>query len=75
MCAIVFYRKQINGRVYPRAARTGPYVFAQEVRRVDGKVVTTYIGILRVPDGESVVESKGELEDGQQQLPREPEQV
>jgi len=75
MCAIVFYRKQINGKVYPRAGRTGPYAFAQEVRRVDGKVVTTYIGILRVPDKESVIESKGEPENGQQQLPGEPEQV
>jgi len=75
MCAIVFYKKQINGRIYPKAARTGPYAFAQEVRRVDGKVVTRYIGILKVPDGEDVIESKGEPEDGQQQLPSEPELV
>jgi hypothetical protein len=42
---------------------------------VNGRVVTTYIGILRVPDEESVLESEGEREDGQQQLPGEPEQV
>jgi hypothetical protein len=75
MCAIVFYKKQINGKTYPKAARTGPYAFAQEVRRVGGRVVTTYIGILSVPDGEDVMESEGESENGQQQLPGEPEQV
>ena len=50
MCAIVFYRKQINGRIYPKAARTGPYAFAQEVSRVDGRVVTRYLGIVQVPE-------------------------
>jgi hypothetical protein len=32
LCATVFYRKRINGRLYSKAARTGPYAFAEEVR-------------------------------------------
>ena len=48
MCATVFYRKRIRGRLYPKAARTGPYAFAQEVSRVDGRVVTRYLGIVQV---------------------------
>jgi hypothetical protein len=51
LTATVFYTKEINGRLYPKAARTGPYPFAQEVSRVDGKVVTRYIGIERLPNG------------------------
>ncbi len=60
MCATVFYRKQIKGKLYPRAARTGPYAFAQEVSRVRGKVVTRYIGIMRVSKDAPVMEN-GEL--------------
>jgi hypothetical protein len=37
LCAIVFYRNRIKGRLYPKASRIGPYAFAEEVRRVDGK--------------------------------------
>ncbi len=50
MCAIVFYRKCIRGKTYPKAARTGPYAFAQEVTRVNGKVVSRYVGIVSVPE-------------------------
>ena len=60
MCAIVFYRKRINGRLFPKAARTGPYAFAQEVRRVDGRVVTRYIGIVQLPQGTDVIEREEE---------------
>ncbi len=63
MCAIVFYRKHINGRLYPKAARMGPYTFAQEVNRVDGRVVTRYIGIVEVPGRVPVMEKGGESDD------------
>ena len=33
MCATVYYRKSKGGRLYPKAARTGPYAYAQEVTR------------------------------------------
>ena len=54
MCAVVFYRKRIRGRLYPVKARTGPYAFANEVTRVDGKVTSKYVGILPVPEGKRV---------------------
>jgi hypothetical protein len=56
LCALVYYTKTINGRRYPKAARTGPYAFAQEVRRVDGRVVTRYFGIVRVEERTDVIE-------------------
>jgi hypothetical protein len=59
LCATVFYRKRINGRLYPQAARTGPYAFAEEVRRVDGRVVSTYRGIVQVPERANVIENGG----------------
>lgn len=51
LCATVFYRKRINGNLYPKAARTGPFAFAEEVSRVNGRVVTRYVGIIKVPEG------------------------
>ncbi|MDV3278243.1 MAG: hypothetical protein LYZ69_07240 [Nitrososphaerales archaeon] len=63
MCAIVFYMKLIKGKLYPRAARTGPYAFAQEVSRVHGKVVTRYIGIAKLPKNAAVTESGSELDE------------
>ena len=75
MSATVFYRKLIKGKLYPKAARTGPYVFAQEVKRVNGRVVTRYIGIVKVlardaaviensggADGTDVIEKRGEAD-------------
>jgi len=75
LCATVFYRKLIKGKLYPKAARTGPYAFAQEVKRVNGKVVTRYIGIMKVlardaavtessggADGTDVIEKRGEAD-------------
>lgn len=56
MCATVFYRKRIRGQLYPKAARTGPYAFAQEVKRVNGRVVTKYLGIAKVPEGVTTAE-------------------
>jgi hypothetical protein len=56
LCATVFYRKRIEGRLYPKAARTSPYAFAEEVRRVDGKVVSRYVGIVQVPERANVIE-------------------
>lgn len=49
MCATILYRKLIKGRLYPKAARNGPYAFAQEVTRVQGKIV-------KVPEGQDVIE-------------------
>lgn len=61
MCATVFYRRMIKGRLYPRAARTGPYAYAQEVTRVGGRVVTKYVGIAKVSEGQDRTE-RGETE-------------
>ena len=63
MRATVLYRKWTRGRLYPKAARTGPFAFAQEVNRVNGRVVTRYIGIVQVPDGTKVVKMEGESVD------------
>ncbi len=63
MCAIVYYTKQIKGRLYPKAARFGSYAFAQEVSRVRGKVVTRYVGIVKVPKDAAVVENGGEADE------------
>ena len=63
MCATVFYKKWVRGKLYPKAARTGPFAFAQEVSRVDGRVVTRYIGIVQVPDGIKVAKMEGESND------------
>ena len=38
----------MKGRLYPKAARTGLYAFAEEVTRVNGRVVTRYLGIMRM---------------------------
>lgn len=62
MCATVFYRKQINGRLYPKAARTGPYAFANEVNRVGSRVVSRYVGIVKTSDSTNVVESADVVE-------------
>ena len=63
MCATVYYTKQVKGRLYPKAARTGPYAYANEVSRVRGKVVSKYVGIVKIPEGTedtNVVEKGGE---------------
>jgi len=73
MCAIVYYTKTINGRRYPKAARTGPYAFAQEVTRVDGRVVTRYIGIVQISEeGTDVIEME---EGSNDHKPEQPEEV
>jgi hypothetical protein len=72
LCATVFYRKRIKGRLFPKAARTGPYAFAEEVRRVDGRVVSRYVGIVQVPDKAKVIEMEEGSRDHQ---PGETEQV
>ena len=60
LCARVLYRKLVRGRTYPVAARTGPYYFAEEVYRVDGKLVSKYVGIVRASDGDVIEERGGE---------------
>lgn len=62
MCATVFCRKLVKGRLYPKAARTGPYAFAQEVSRVRGKVATRYVGIVKVPENASVADERDVVE-------------
>ncbi|MCL4436473.1 MAG: hypothetical protein M1503_03575 [Thaumarchaeota archaeon] len=49
--AIIYYEKVVNGRTYPRAARYGPFTFAEQVYRdpETGKVCTRYLGIKKVP--------------------------
>jgi len=63
LCATVYYTKQVKGRLYPKAARTGPYAYANEVSRVRGKVVSKYVGIVKILEGTedtNVVEKGGE---------------
>lgn len=43
--------------MYPKAARTGPYAYAQEVTRVNGRVITRYVGIVRVSENTPVKEN------------------
>lgn len=69
LCATVFYRKRINGRLYPKAARTGPFAFAQEVNRVNGRVVTRYLGIVQVEGRAVVVETGDEENDHKSEQP------
>jgi hypothetical protein len=72
VCAIVYYTKTINGRRYPKAARTGPYAFAQEVTRVNGRIVTRYLGIVKVEERTGVIE----MEEGSHgHQPGQPEEV
>ncbi len=71
MCATVHYTKHVKGRLYPKAARTGPYAFAQEVSRVDGRVISRYMGIRMLSERADVIE-KGEEHDDHS---REPEQI
>lgn len=59
----MYYRKSIKGALYPKAARTGPYAYAQEVTRVNGKVVTKYIGIAKITQSVDAVEEGGEVAD------------
>ena len=72
LCAIVCYTKANNGRRCPKAARTGPYAFAQEVTRVNGRVVTCYLGIVQVEERAGVIE----MEEGSHgHQPGQPEEV
>jgi len=74
LCAIVYYTKTINGRRYPKAARTGPYAFAQEVSRVDGRVVTRYLGIVQVGERIDVIEMEEGSNDHKSEQPEEVQQ-
>ncbi|MDV3294011.1 MAG: hypothetical protein LYZ70_07045 [Nitrososphaerales archaeon] len=38
MGATVYYTKQVRGRLWPKAARTGAYAYANEVSREQGRV-------------------------------------
>ncbi len=52
MCSTVYYTKLIRGRIYPKAARNnGRYAYCQSVNRVDGKVMSKYLGIRKLPRG------------------------
>ena len=81
LCATVYYTKLLKGKLYPKAARTSPYAHAQEVTRVNGKVVAKYIGIVRLPEkvgAESVADKADVIEKGGKEdadHPGEPEQV
>jgi hypothetical protein len=63
LTAKVLYTKWIKGKLYPKAARTGPFAFAQEVSRVNGRVVTRYLGIVQVQVGTGVIEREEESND------------
>ncbi|MDV3243969.1 MAG: hypothetical protein LYZ66_02190 [Nitrososphaerales archaeon] len=62
MCAKVLYTKRIKGKLYPKAARTGSYAFAEGVSRVHGKIVSSYVGIGRVPEAADVIEIGGKAD-------------
>ena len=72
MCATVFYKKWIRGKLYPKAARDGPYAFAEEVSRVNGRVVSRYLGIVKLPEKADVIEMEEGSDDHQ---PSEPEEI
>ncbi|MDG7010168.1 MAG: hypothetical protein JRN16_06275 [Nitrososphaerota archaeon] len=56
--------KHPDGRLYPKAARTGPYSYGTEVNRVNGMVVSKRVGIVKVPEDASVVEEGDAVESG-----------
>ncbi|MDV3278537.1 MAG: hypothetical protein LYZ69_08785 [Nitrososphaerales archaeon] len=72
MCATVYYTKLMKGKLYPKATRTSSFAYANEVNRERGRVVSKYIGIMKVPEGSDVVEKGG---DADADSPGEPQQV
>ncbi|MDG6902359.1 MAG: hypothetical protein JRM80_10450 [Nitrososphaerota archaeon] len=62
MGATVYYTKLVNGKLYPKAAKIGPYAYANEVSREHGKAVSRYIGIVKVSDDASVEEPSDVIE-------------
>ena len=55
MISISFWTVVINGRLFPKAARTGDYAYSHEVWRKGSKFKTRYLGIQRVPQNVCVV--------------------
>ena len=54
---LTYYTKRVNGKLYPKAARTDPsQAYCVDVSRVDGKVVSKYQGVRTVPKGEEIEE-------------------
>ena len=52
-----------QGQALPEGRQDGPYAYANEVSRVRGKVVSKYVGIVKIPEGTedtNVVEKGGE---------------
>ena len=53
----VFYTKTVNGRTYPKQRIPGKrLVFANDVYRKEGKVVSRYVGIVEAPKDAEVEE-------------------
>ena len=49
---LTYYIKRVNGRLYPKERRTNPKAaYCVDVSRVDGKVVSKYLGIKEAPKG------------------------
>ena len=56
---LVYYKKVIKGKLYPRAAREGKNVaYVNDIYRSDGRVVSEYVGIRAVPKGMAIEERR-----------------
>ena len=54
---LTYYVKRVNGMLYPKERRTNPKAaYCVDVSRVNGKVVSKYLGVREVPEGTKVEE-------------------
>ena len=54
---LTYYVKRVNGKLYPKEHRTNPKAaYCVDVSRVDGKVVSKYLGVREAPGGTKVEE-------------------
>ena len=63
MTSIVYQQRIINGKLYPRRARTdGEFGYAFEEWREGDQVRNRYLGIMEIPNGHKVIEKLGCIE-------------
>lgn len=54
---LIYYTKTINGKLYPKAARADrSWAYCADTQRVDGKVVSKYVGIRQAPKASDIEE-------------------
>jgi len=59
---LVYYIQVKNGKTYPKQKGNKKLVFVNDVYRKGGKVVTKYIGIQELPEGQPYISRHGETE-------------